>query len=232
MSVQNSNLNSKQISEAKRFLHSLSPIAYCGLNADGSKGCGRVESKIKQDWFDEQRRKGNPNPKRTKPFLIINEKQGRGLHRKLNGKFDYCGNICYYCYTCNAILDKGTKSLIVPDDEDTYTSRKSRAVRPKFKRELVNHLIKFKEICYMGCINKWSGLEDYDCSQETLRNAFNQILDVKVILVDKDEYGFDCNYPKCNSEHIIHANPKYQPLPIKSDKNAHDEELINEVTKL
>ena len=51
-------------------------------------------------------------------------------------------------------------------------------------------------------LNKWSGRNNYRCSQDLLESAFDQILDVKISLIEISEYNMKCDYTKCNGYHV------------------------------
>ena len=140
-------------------------------------------------------------PERKHPFLVVNEKYGYGLHRFLDEKFDYGGNVNYFCKSCNMIFNRRSGSIST-NETTTFQSRKSHSIRPKFKNELRDVLAKTEHICYKAIINKWSGRDDYNCSQELLENAFDQEFDTVFDLIDVSQFDLDCKYPKCNGNHI------------------------------
>ena len=222
---QYSTLNQKQIDEARCYLSHIGN--YCGANADDNKGCGKTVLELDTLYKAELIKQGKKicqcniiyskkTPAkcnactgviRIHPFLQINEKNGRGLHRVLvfnDGSENYqqYGNTCYYCKSCNMKFDRH-KGDIKPSESATFHARKSHEVRPKFKNELVDFLVKHSEICYKAMLNKWSNRTDYKCSQDLLESAFDQILDVKVSLIEISEYKMKCDYAKCNGYHVI-----------------------------
>ncbi len=222
-----SNLNSREIEEARNYFRFLGKgsQAYCGLNADDGRGCGKPLQRLEDEWI-VLRKKRNLPLVRQKPLLIVNEKQGYGLHRFKDGKLEYCGNVNYYCYHCNRIEGK-IKDDVKPDENSGYEIKKSKFVRPRFKKELELQVVRFGDVCKMAVVNKWSD-EKYFCSQKLLENCINQLVDRKILIVDKDEWGFNCKYPLCNGDHIIHFEKHYQPIPALKDKDVADEEIRRE----
>src|SRR3990167_2140644 len=218
--TQKSNLNSDQIEEARCFLSQIYGN-FCGAGAEQGKGCGKTVEELEMLWKSEYLRKNQKSPLRKHPFLFINEKQGNGLHRIINNKMEYCGNVCYYCKSCNMIFDRRTGD-IKPDERATFQARKSHEVRPKFKNALRDHLSKFGNICYKACINKWSCSDEFKCSQDTLEEAFRQEFDRTLDLINIAEYGIECNYKMCTGEHIILKG--FKPTVKESDYNKFLEE--------
>lgn len=219
-----SNLNEREIDEARVYLRNLAdfqgvPI-YCGLNADDGTGCKKVVKILEQEWIAERKRK-NRSIERKQPFLVINEKRGNGLHtiNRITKKISYCGNINYYCYSCNKIYKKRTVKIIDPDEP--YSNKKT-VVRTIFKNDLLDFLRKNKEICKNACINKWSN--KYDCAQSLLEKSLAQIDEIDILIVYSNDWGFDCHYPRCDGEHIITFEKKFQPIPKTSDEEFIDKE--------
>ena len=225
MEDRDSHLNSLEIEEARCYLRFLTNGSepYCGLNADIGKGCGKSLTKLIEEWIVKRKLKGE-SLERKHPFLVINEKSGYGLHRFIEKKLQYCGNINYYCYSCNQ-KEKRIESNVQVDPHAGYSNTKSRKVRPKFKQILIDHIIKFEDMCEEGCINKWSDSDMFDCAQKLLRESINQLIDHKLIRVKKDEWGFECNYSMCSGWHLIHYEKHYQPIPKKTDQQTLEQEL-------
>ena len=212
-----SNLNEREIDEARKFLDFLASTqkvpVYCGLNTDDNTGCKKVVQILEQEWITERRRKNKPID-RKQPYLVINEKRGKGIHsiNKKSKQFRYCGNVNYYCYSCNRIYKKRPVQTVDPDEP--YSNKKT-VIRTIFKNELLGFLRINKEICKKACINKWSNR--YDCAQTLLEKALEQIDDIDVIIIDSLEWGIDCHYPRCDGDHIITFEKKFQPIPKMSD---------------
>ena len=233
-------LNQRQIEEVRCYLSFIGN--YCGANADDNKGCGKSVAELKTLYNAELIKNGkkicqcsnsNTNPKkripakcpdckgiiRTHPFLLINEKNGNGIHRVLvfedsSEIYELYGNVCYYCKSCNMKFDR-RKGDIKPSESATFHARKSHDIRPKFKNEMLDFLSKYREICYKAMINKWSGRDDYKCSQDLLESAFDQELDRTISLIEISEFKIKCNYPKCNGYHVILYGE--DPIKIVSD---------------
>ena len=210
---QYSNLNAGQIEEGRCFLSYIGNV--CGANCDHGEGCHRNVDELKTLWEAEFIQKKQPIPIRKQPFLFVNEKKGYGLHRYLDGKFQYCGNINYFCKSCNMLYNRRVGDLT--PEKKSFETIKSHEVRPKFKNELASFLGKYVDICKKACINKWSGREDYNCSQQLLYNALDQELGKIFDLIDKYEYGIKCNYIKCDGQHIIMIG---NPPTVKTDYQA------------
>ena len=198
---QSSNLNSVQIEEARAYLSSIGN--FCGANSDGNIGCHKTVEALETLWKASVIQRNIPIPERIHPFLVVNEKQGRGLHRLVNGVREYCGNVNYFCKSCNMVYNRRTISDIKPDEKSTYQSRKSHEVRPKFRTKIKRHLMTHTHACYAEIMNKWSGDPDFKSTQETLENAYKQEFDVTLDEIDIAEYGIECEYKKCNGTHII-----------------------------
>lgn len=212
---QNSKLNSNQIQEARCFLSQLHG-RFCGAGTDNGEGCGKSVDDLELIWKAGFITRNEKIPERVHPFLVINEKNGYGLHRYLDGKFDYCGNVNYFCKSCNMIYNRRS-GRVQQGETTTYQSRTSNKIRPKFKNELRDTLAKSEHVCYKACINKWSGRDDYACSQELLENAFDQEYDVVFDLIDTEQHKIKCGYKKCNGQHIVLKG--FIPKP-KSDFDA------------
>ena len=213
---QHSCLNSNQIKQSQEYLNTTFGL-FCGAGADNNKGCGMTPKELEIIWSKKFLDEREKIPVRKKPYLIINEKNGYGLHRLVDGETQYFGNICYYCYSCNQLYDKNNKTKAESNNYElsNYESKKSKEVRPVFPDNLKNHLSKFGDICYKACVNKWSRLDIYSCSQQLLNNILDQMIDVDIELIDKNDFGLECYYSKCNGQHIILLG-KY-PIPNKSD---------------
>lgn len=220
-----SKLNAKEIEEARCYFTFLAKGSepYCGLNADNQKGCGKPVTKLYLDWVAKRNVEGK-SIQRKKPVLEVNEKKGYGLHRFKEGKFEYCGNVNYYCNSCNR-KELRDGSTVQVDAHAGYSNTKSRKVRPKFKETLLEHLIKFGDICEEGCVNRWSDTDMFDCAQKLLRESISQLMDHKIIRIKKDEWGFDCQYSQCSGMHLIHFEKQYQPIPKVTDQQKLDQEL-------
>lgn len=215
---QNSCLNQTQIQQARDYLSNTHGL-HCGSGADDSKGCNKTPKQLEIIWSAKFLEKGLVVPERKKPYLLINEKNGYGLHREVNEEIEYFGNVCYYCFSCNQLYDTNCKTTA---ESKNYESKKSKEVRPVFPEELKNHLAKFGDICMKGCVNKWSRLDKYSCSQQLLNNIIDQMIEIDIELVDRTEFGLECGYSKCNGEHIIlYGKP---PMPKKTDYQAMQEE--------
>ncbi len=226
VSERDSKLNEREIDEARSYLGFLANHSepYCGLNRDNDgKGCNKTISNLYMEWVVKRNLEGK-DLIRKKPLLVINEKTGYGLHRYKDGKLEYCGNINYYCNSCNK-KDRREDSNVQVDAHAGYSNTKSRKVRPKFKEILEDHLIKFGDICEEGCVNKWSDTGMFDCAQKLLRESINQLMDHRILRVQKDEWGFECNYSLCNGWHLIHRETNNQPIPKMTDQQALDQEL-------
>lgn len=221
---QKSNLNGSQIRDARCFLANVYGV-FCGAGSDYGKGCHKTVTELEIIWKADLIKKGikpcecgwnNPSDKvknpskcpecsgviRKHPFLVVNEKIGNGLHQIIDNKFVPFANVNFFCKSCNMVFDRksGDNKFL---EKSTAQFRKSHQVRPYFKNKLVDHLAKHIEICYSGCINKWSNRDDFKCSQELLQLAFDQIYDVSVDLIEISDYGIECSYKKCNGKHII-----------------------------
>lgn len=243
--TQSTNLNNREIEESRCFISKVKGL-FCGANADSGKGCGKTVNDLKTIWEADlikqkkkpckcefvhiptstNQRQPNKCPEckgviRIQPFLFVNEKQGNGLHRYIDEVFEYCGNVCFYCKSCNMIYDR-KHGDIKPGEKATYQARKSHEVRPKFVNTLEDYLAPNMHICFKDCINRWSGMEMFKCSQETLENAFWQFYDVKFSLIDALEYGINCEYRKCDGNHIILKG--HPPIVKKRDIDAFKEE--------
>ncbi len=219
-------LNSREIEEARNFLTFLAKGSepYCGLNADLMKGCGKNITVLKNEWISIRNSK-NKSIERKRPYLVINEKHGFGLHRYVgNGKLEYCGNVNYYCYSCNK-FEIRRESNIQVEATGSYSNKKSRKVRPKFKEELLNHLTNSGDICEEACVNKWSDTEMFDCAQKLLKECITQLMDSKILRVKKSEWGFDCQYSLCSDYHLIHIKKEHQPIPKETDEEFVEREL-------
>ena len=214
-----------EIEEARCYLTFLANGSepYCGLNADIGKGCGKSLSKLIEEWTIKQNLK-NKKIERKHPFLVINEKSGYGLDRYKEGILEYCGNVNYYCFSCNQ-KEKRIESNVQVDPHAGYSNTKSRKVRPTFKKLLIDTLIKFEETCEEAVINKWSDSNMFDCAQKLLRESINQLIDHKIFRVKKDEWGFYCDYSMCSGWHLIHFEKQYQPIPKVRDQTILDQEL-------
>lgn len=221
-----SKLNTREIEEARVYLRFLSKGSepFCGLNADDQKGCGKPITKLYLEWVAKRNLQGK-DIIRKNPLLVVNEKKGYGLHRYRDGRFDYCGNVNYFCYSCNR-KEKREDSTVQVDAHAGYSNTKSRKVRPKFKETLLEHLIKFGDICEEGCVNRWSDTDMFDCAQKLLRESVSQLLDHKIFRVKKDDWGFDCKYSMCSGMHLIHFEKNYQPVPKVTDQQTLDKELL------
>lgn len=161
--------------------------------------------------------------------MLINEKNGRGLHRVIlfedgTESFEIYGNVCYYCKSCNMKFDR-RKGDIKPSETATFHARKSHDIRPRFKNEMLDFLAKNREICYKAMINKWSGRDDYRCSQDLLESSFDQELDRTVSLIEISEYNLKCNYIKCNGYHVILKGE--DPVKVVRDYDAFMDEKEN-----
>ncbi len=222
-----SNLNQREIDEARCFLNSLASSQgippYCGLNADGNTGCKKIIRILEQEWI-QSRKRSRKSTVRKQPYLVINEKRGKGLHTidRLSKKINHYANVNYYCFSCNRINKK--KLVLVVDKDEPYSNKKTK-IRNIFKNDLLSYLRKEQEICKIACINKWSDM--YDCAQSLLEKSLAQIDDKDVIIVQKSDWGFDCHYPNCNGEHIITFDKIHQPLPIVTDLDVINEEIKN-----
>lgn len=208
---QTSCLNQIQINSARDFLSTTYGI-FCGSGSDDQKGCNKTPKELEILWSAKFLERGEKVPQRKKPYLLVNEKNGYGLHRLHNGEVEYFGNVCYYCYSCNQLYDTNSK---VTAESKNYESKKSKEVRPVFPEDLKNHLSKFGDICMKGCVNKWSRLDRFSCSQQLLNNIIDQMIDIDIELVDRQEFGLECMYSKCNGEHIILLGRP--PIPKKND---------------
>ncbi len=199
--TQESNLNGKQIDSARSFLSNVYGNV-CGAGCDLTTGCGRSPSELETLWKAKFIQKNLPIPERKAPFLIVNEKKGRGLHRTVNGKFDAFGNVNYFCKTCNMIYDRRMGDIKVTEKATaTFQARKSHEVRPRFKTELPEYLKRNTHGCFNEIMNKWS--DEYICSQELLKNTYDQIFDLIVDEIEIVDFGIKCEYGKCNGTHII-----------------------------
>lgn len=198
---QESNLNAVQIEEARSFLSSAYGL-YCGAGADYHEGCNRDVTQLKTLWESDFIRKNKQIPKRSHPFLVINEKKGRGLHREINGKYQYCGNVNFLCKSCNMIYSRRTDDMF-DSTNASYNVKKSKRVRLPFRNKIRHHLIQNTHACMKEIFNKWSGNDEFKTTQETLQNAYDQEFDVSLDEIDVGEYGIDCKYKKCNGTHII-----------------------------
>lgn len=241
---QESNLNAIQQEEGRCFLSQVFGN-YCGANGDGS-GCARTAVELYKIWEAEQIKKGFkvcdcswinqsnnkikkcPNCsgiRRTHPLLVVNEKFGNGLHLKIDGVKFYCKNINYFCKSCNMRYYR--KSGDVKTQESaSFESRKSHEVRPLFVNKLKQYLIYHTHICSNECINKWSGSEEFKCSQQVLSHALYQNLDITFDLIEIEKYGIKCNYVLCNQKHIIIKGE--EPTISLDDYNAYFEQKADE----
>jgi hypothetical protein len=218
---QNTNLNSIQIEQARSFLSSVYGN-YCGAGCDLRTGCGKNVQQLETLWQAGFIQKNQPIPKRVAPFLIVNEKKGRGLHRLVNGKRDDFGNVNYFCKSCNMIYDRRSGDIQV-FEKATFQARKSHEIRPKFKNELAEFLKENTHGCFNEIMNKWS--DEYKCSQELLKQAYDQIYDIVIDEIQTVDYDIRCKYGKCNGTHII---IKGEPPVInlsKQDLNAFLDEM-------
>lgn len=197
---QSSNLNSNQIEEARSFLSCIGN--FCGANADLDSGCHKTVEQLETLWKAHLIQKNLPIPQRIHPYLVVNEKHGRGLHRTINGVMQYCGNVNYFCKSCNMVYSRRTGD-VRPDEKASYQARKSHEVRPKFRNEIKRYLMTNTHACYTEIMNKWSGTAEFKSTQETLENAYKQEFDVTLDEIDIAEYGIKCGYKKCNGIHII-----------------------------
>jgi len=241
---QKSNLNSVQQDEGRCYLTQVFGN-YCGANADGN-GCGKTVDDLYTIWKAELIKKGikvcncgwinDSNQKikscpechglrRIQPLLLVNEKFGNGLHLRVKGVKFYCKNINYFCKSCNMVYFR--KSGDVQTQESTsFESRKSHEVRPLFINKLKQYCIHHTHICANECINKWSGSEEFKCSQQVLGNALKQELDITFDVIEIEKYGIKCNYPLCNQKHIIIKGE--QPSISLDDYNAYFQEKADE----
>jgi len=115
---------------------------------------------------------------------------------------------------------------IQTQESASFESRKSHEVRPLFKNKLKQYLIRHTHICSNECINKWSGSEEFQCSQQVLQHALYQEMDVVFDLIEIEKYGIKCNYPLCNGKHIIIKGE--EPSITLDDYNAYFQQKFDE----
>ena len=220
---QTTNLNSKQIEGARSFLSNMFGN-YCGAGCDLKSGCGRTIPQLTTLWEAGFIQKNQQIPKRKTPFLIVNEKKGRGLHRQINGKRDDYGNVNYFCKSCNMIYDRRSGDIRV-DEKATFQARKSHEVRPRFKNDLTEYLKEHSHGCFTEIMNKWSNSDEYKCSQELLKQAYDQIFDIVVDEIQTSDFDIKCKYGKCNGVHIIIKGEPPIMNMTKQDLNAFIDEM-------
>jgi len=207
-----SHLNGREITKAKEWLYNESMRRYgkyCCWH------CFKSRKQLEDLWMAKRTLEGKPT-RRDKPYLIIQEVNGRGLHT-VNPKtheVNLYGNVGLTCFSCNAKFCKHTGD-IKANDNPTYQARKSQNIRPKFKNFLQNTLAKAEHICYKAMINKWSSDSFFQCSQDLLEAAFQQEYDIVWEFYDLDE---ECGYEFCNGKHVILKNQR--PIKPKSDYEA------------
>lgn len=222
------NLNQKEIDMANAELDEIQLTmkghTYCNK-------CGKSLRHFELIWENQQNLnelKGLPRQERKRPFFVVNEKNGRGLHtyRKLeNGKAMMIpfGNIDRACVPCNATLDRHNQ-IQLSDKEVPYTSKISIEKRGKCKTLWDNALVKCHEMCYEQSIQKFSGRGMLNCSQKMLREAFMQEYQVSngYDLIKIDDFGIKCDYKDCTGEHIIQMNKP--PQRVMTDYQAQESE--------
>lgn len=198
---QTTNLNNEHIEEARSFLTTAFGN-YCGANSDFGEGCQKNVEQLELLWRAEFIRKNEPVPERKHPFLVVNEKKGRGLHREVNGVFQYCGNVNYFCKSCNMIYSRRIDD-VVSEANVSYNVMKSKRVRVPFINKLKTFLIHNTHVCQKEVFNKWSRADEFRTTQETVQNAYDQYFDIIFDEIEIAEYGIKCRYKKCNGTHII-----------------------------
>jgi len=203
----NSRLNDRELSQANEHLINKCKEKYQKICCEK---CYKTVNELNVFYIAKKELQGK-KPNRIRPYLLVQEKYGRGLHAvdpQTNELIKF-GNIEFNCYSCNQKYYKHT-SDVKSTDTPTYQARKSQAVRPKFKNLLTNTLAKAEHICYKACMNKWSSDSVFQCSQDLLESSFQQEYDIIWEFIDEE-----CDYEYCNGKHIILKDKP--PIRNKSD---------------
>lgn len=191
-----SRLNERERDRANQHCFNTYPIRFGKICCSH---CKKTITDLEITWKAKQHLSGK-STERTRPYLTIQEKNGRGLDSidSITSEVIPFGNIDWACYSCQQKFYTVNDSIL-PDSKSSYQARKGKPVRRKFKIRLSGHLAKHGEVCYKAIINKWSGESMYDCSQDLLESAFDSYLNVIWIFLDV----IPCEYPKCNGKHVI-----------------------------
>jgi len=174
-------------------------------------------------------------------LLVINEKNGRGLHSFDNrtGKKILYGNIEYACRSCNKIYYL-RKSDITGEQYKTagYTAIKSQRVRNKFKNKCLNTFAKLTEssgldLCHNNIIEKYSSSGICNCDQGTLEKAYRQergIMWYEFKLEDFPEQYPEgiCDQLDCDGTHFVLMDNADKFKKPKTDFEVHQQEKIDE----
>lgn len=165
--------------------------------------------------------------RRIEPILLVNEKSGNGLDRIVDNAEEKFGNVCLYCKSCQMIWDRRQdQSDLTPKQKENaeYTTIKSKAVRPNLPYDLKDVLSKENHICYEVVVNHWTTDPKYKCSQKLIQQVIKawQGKANGFSIVNKDVYGFNCDYDICNGDHIVLTSDilNHKIKPIKSDYQA------------
>lgn len=167
--------------------------------------CRKTIQQLRTHWEAKQIIEGLDPKARDRPYLTIQEINGRGVDSiDSTGEIIPFGNVEWACFSCQQKYCR-FDDPILPDTKSSYQARKGRVVRRKFPIKLTNVLSK-GQICYKAMINKWTGKTVFDCSQDLLEACFDTNVDVIWKLVDVDDVMPDdeeCKYSKCNGKHVI-----------------------------
>ncbi len=221
----NTNMNNIYREEGRCFLSAIGN--YCGSNSDNGEGCTKSVPDLELIWKAKFLEKNLPIPERKTPYLFVNEKLGRGLHRSVDGIFEYCGNVNYFCKSCNMIYSRRTGDVQENEIANAgFQARKSHEVRPLLKNKIVRYLVNNTHVCKKIVTHNWSDDDEFKCSPQLMIDTLEQIRNKTISYIYIIDYGIKCPSEICDGIHIIIFGEPPMPSVSKQDLDAFIKEIV------
>ncbi len=236
--IRTSRLNQREIQLANEYLdeiqHTKIGKDWKGIESRFCDDCGKSHRILRLQWEKinlEREINGLIAMARKRPYLLVNELQGKGLHKyqKYSGKLIKYPfwNVNRLCFSCNRKYHS-TRGDTNPDKDDLpQVVLVSRDGKKSLWGVIDNALVKASNICYEGVI--WNFAEPLNLMPDTLKKYVVQRLGTVYELIDISDFGISCNNYHCNDQHIIKMGVK--PVAIIDNVEAQRREVEEEQLK-
>lgn len=236
--IRTSRLNGREIKESNRYLDTQQKEKL------GSKfkseddyycdHCDRTQKVLKLEWAKmniDRELKGLSPLSRTRPFLVVNELHGKGLHflEKIKNKVIQTPfkNINRLCFSCNNKYHSNEQEIDASKGDLPKVVILSRNTKISYWDMVDNVLETDSHVCFKGTLNGYAKI--LNVMQDTLENYFKQKYPNDWGLVDIVKYGIDCENPHCDGQHII--DPMNKPVYIPTNKEARLQEEADDLAE-
>lgn len=239
LKIRVSRLNQREIQLANEYLdeiqHAKLGKEWTGTESRWCDECKKTHRILRLEWEKinlERQINGLTSKPRNKPYLLVNELSGKGLHKyqKHNGKLIKYPfwNVNRLCFSCNRKYHS-TKGDDNPNRDDLpQVVILSRDGKKGLWKLIDNALVTATHICYEGVI--WNFAEPLNLMPDTLKKYVVQRIGTLYELIDIADFRYSCNNFHCNGQHIIKKG--FPPVVELDNYDAQQKEIKEEQLKL